>query len=273
MSDVENIDYIKQAGIRYSQGEYQEVCDGLTVEEPLQININGKAFTVTMRTPGADDALVKGLLFTEGVVDFSKHPFKAQIDFHQSPRFPKAYNLDIPEIYLCPDFSFDRSLLSSSSCGLCGKSELKEFDQNMEKISNTQALKAELLNTFPSLMKARQKVFSHSGGSHSASLFSYDGDFLVSHEDIGRHNAVDKVIGEMITADYRSKVAYMMVSGRISFEIVNKAYMAGIPCITAVSAPSSLAVRYGEMSGVSIVGFCRETRATVYSCKSYFGLS
>jgi FdhD protein len=252
------------AGVRYRAEGVEPVEDRLLREVPLQINLNGRPFSVTMRTPGADDALVRGLLFTEGIVSRDATGWQTTQRTNESGLATVA-EVTIPEIYVCERFYDRRSLVSSSSCGLCGLKEWGDPDPDAAPLQARGALTPALVETALRGMRARQQAFEATGGCHAAGAFDAAGSVLAVAEDIGRHNAVDKVVGMMLADGRLGEASLLTVSGRISFEIVSKAYRAGIPAIAAVSAPSTLAVEMGRRLGIAILGFCRDGRATVYS--------
>ncbi|MGB5647225.1 MAG: formate dehydrogenase accessory sulfurtransferase FdhD [Muriicola sp.] len=241
------------------------VVDALTVEEALQININGKPFTMSMRTPGADNDLIRGLLHSEAIITSTQ--------FHPTPILQKeneegivtVVDLEIPEAYLGIGYSNSRSLLSVSSCGICGKTELGEKAFEGKAIEASSQFSAESFTEMFAQMNRGQFDFKQSGGTHAAALFDANGSLLVVKEDIGRHNAVDKAIGWLLLRGRMDEAKAMTVSGRISYEITIKAFKAGIPFLAAVSAPSSLAVDYAKEFGITLLGFCREGRATCYA--------
>ncbi len=261
----------KVAGVKAEDDGLTPVEDFLAVEEALQIKLNGQPFTIIMRTPGADDYLVRGLLFTEGVVNSETYHFECETELDPQKQIPIAINVQVPEIYLCRDAIPERSLPSTSSCGICGKVDLTGVFLDGPALTPREPLDLELLTALPDKMQPHQQIFHCSGGTHAAAAFSYGGELLAVFEDIGRHNAVDKVVGSLLAARGAGP-AYMLVSGRISYEIVAKTYRAGIPCVAGVSAPSSLAVEMGKNLGLSVVGFCREGRATIYSQPQHFDL-
>jgi FdhD protein len=252
-------------GVRYDGGDAEGVRDWLSVEEPLQININGKPFTITMRTPGDDPFLVKGLLFTEGVVmpDGLGYEFES----HEDPKNPgnTIAAIQVPPMFVCDQLLEKRSLLSNASCGICGKRELDDIRLDGEALQPERTLDTSLLPDMADRMRADQSSFNQTGGCHAAAIFTNEGDLLALFEDVGRHNAVDKSIGYLLEKKQIAVADLLFVSGRISFEIVSKAFRAGIPYLAAVSAPSSLAVQMAEQCGMSVLGFCRGKRATVYS--------
>lgn len=231
------------------------VVDALTVEEALQININGKPFTLSMRTPGADNDLIRGLLHSEAIISSTR--------FHPTPILQRkneesivtVVDLEIPEAYLGSGYSNSRSLLSVSSCGICGKTELGEQDFMGKTIEAPMQFPAESFTEMFAQMNRGQHDFKQSGGTHAAALFDAKGSLLVVKEDIGRHNAVDKAIGWLLLRDRLDEAKAMTVSGRISYEITIKAFKAGIPFLAAVSAPSSLSVDYAKEFGITLLGF------------------
>jgi FdhD protein len=245
--------------------------DTLVVEEPLEIRVGGRALAVTMRTPGHDMDLAAGFLVSEGVI--------ARRDDLPAIRYcagavdgdVNTYNVldcvlgaHVPP----PDPSLERSFYTTSSCGLCGKASIdavrtrSSYDPGGDDL----VLDPAVLAALPDRLREAQQVFDATGGLHAAGLFTPAGELLVLREDVGRHNAVDKVVGWALRED-RLPLAgtVLMVSGRASFELVQKAWMAGIPAMAAVSAPSSLAVDLANESGMTLVGFLRGDRMNVYA--------
>jgi FdhD protein len=249
-------------GKKFTNQQIGAVDDNLTVEQALQISINGKPFTITMRTPGNDLELIRGLLYSEDIYRDDKN-----LDIILSENEEKV--ITEAEINIAPEllrsgYSNSRSFLSVASCGICGKTELDHIDPSCT-IEYSKKLKIEQLYHMFDLMKKEQPTFQLSGGSHAASAFTIDGDLLCTMEDIGRHNAVDKVIGYLVDNKLLKDAKCITVSGRISYEIVAKAFAAKIPILAAVSAPSSLAVDFSKELGITLLGFCREKKATCYS--------
>lgn len=246
-------------GQKFDGELFEEVEDFLTVESPLQISVNGEPFTVTMRTPGNDTELALGLLFTEDI-----------IESHSIPSITISQN-DLTGITTASCSveknlrSNTRSLVSASSCGLCGKTELDELMPRNVSITPSAALEISLLSVMFTQMQAQQRDFKKSGGCHAAASFDLTGKMLNCYEDIGRHNAVDKVIGDLILTKRIRQAECLLVSGRVSYEIVTKAAKASIPYLVAVSAPSSLSVEMADKLGMTLIAFCRENRATVYT--------
>ncbi|HNP49620.1 MAG TPA: formate dehydrogenase accessory sulfurtransferase FdhD [Bacteroidia bacterium] len=251
-------------GHKFLSGNDFPVEDILTVEESLKITINGKPFTVTMRTPGMEDELVRGLLFTENIYrDLTTLPLLT-IRERSDAGYITWIDVQIPNGKLGDGINNSRSIMSVSSCGICGKSE---FDKGPETagIYCKETLDAKLIPELFDKMNAGQDTFRQSGGSHASAAFTMDGELLSVAEDIGRHNAADKVIGSLILKGQLNRAKCLLVSGRVSYEIVSKCYVAGIPVLASVSAPSSMAVEMSEKFGVTLLAFCRDNKFTVYS--------
>ena len=251
-------------------GTRGERPDTLATEEPMEIRAAGpgqelQPVAVTMRTPGGDFELAVGFLFTEGLI--------APDDVHRVaycdalPGEDQRYNV----ISVMLDRPFDaervrRNFYATSSCGICWKAALDDVEVRCTPVGPGPTVSADILATLPELLRARQRLFEQTGGLHAAGLFTSEGELLSVREDVGRHNAVDKVIGEHVLAgNVPLSDRILQVSGRASFEIVQKAAVAGIPIVSAVSAPSSLAVEAGERFGMTIVGFVRDGRCNVYA--------
>ena len=238
----------------------------LVVEEPLEIRVNGTPLTVTMRTPGSDIELAQGFLLTEGIV--------ARRDDIVSVRYCRAqhsYNvLDVtlrPDVP-APDVDPTRNFYTTSSCGVCGKASLDAVRLISKHCpgDDPSTVTAQTLSALPRKLREQQKVFAATGGLHGAALFSTDGCTLAVREDIGRHNAVDKVVGWALEKQrIPLSGTVLLVSGRASFELTQKAVMAGIPLLAAVSAPSSLAVDLAGQSGLTLVAFLRGESMNIYS--------
>jgi len=242
-----------------------KMVDALTIEEALQININDTAFTVSMRTPGEDASFVRGLLHSEDIIkDLSFNP-DIVLKKENEEGIVTVVNVTIPKEKLGEGISNSRSLLSVSSCGICGKTELGDLSFIGKIIDETQKIDIGLLHGLFEKMNSLQHNFKQSGGTHAAAAFSIEGNLLFAMEDIGRHNAVDKVVGKLITTNKLDQAKIMTVSGRISYEIVIKCFKAKIPFLAAVSAPSSLSVDYAKELGITLFAFCRDKRATCYS--------
>ncbi|MEL6809909.1 MAG: formate dehydrogenase accessory sulfurtransferase FdhD [Bacteroidota bacterium] len=252
-------------GKKYRQGEVHKTVDSLTVEEALQININNKPFTVSMRTPGDDMSLVRGLLHSEGIIkDVSFIP-DIILKNENEDGIVSIVDLNIPEDQLDEGYTNSRSLLSVSSCGICGRTELGDLSFMGKTIDDTEKLDLGAIHGLFEKMNTKQFDFNQSGGTHAAAAFTLEGEMLCTMEDIGRHNAVDKVIGKLILMNALDQAKIMTVSGRVSYEIIIKCFKAKMPFLAAVSAPSSLAVDYAKELGITLFGFCREHRATCYA--------
>lgn len=253
--------------IRFDAGESTRAEDVVTVEAPLQIRVNGVAFTTTMRTPGDDRPLARGLLFTEGIVtDRAIQPEYGEI-LDPETNLISCLEVGVPEELVEKEVEGRRTTLSSSSCGMCGTrdpADIEIFGPPLS-ISTDRTFNVGLIPTMLDALRAGQSTFDLSGGSHAAGLFTIEGELLAMFEDIGRHNAVDKAIGRLLDSGGLDAAQCLMVSGRVSYEIVYKAYRAEIPILAAVSAPSSMAVETAQRLGMTVIGFCRDRRATVYS--------
>ena len=247
----------------------------LAVEEPLEIRVNGAPITVTMRTPGNDVELAQGFLLTEGMVgsreDIVSVRYCRGATEDSSGYSQNTYNvLDVtlaPGVP-APEVDPTRNFYTTSSCGVCGKASLDavRLSSKHSPGDDPSVVSAETLSELPGKLRDAQKVFAATGGLHGAALFTTDGDALVVREDIGRHNAVDKVVGWALE---QGRIplpgTVLLVSGRASFELTQKAVMAGIPVLAAVSAPSSLAVDLAAQSGLTLVAFLRGESMNVYS--------
>jgi len=249
-------------GKKYCGDHSFKVDDNLTIEQALQISINNKSFTITMRTPGNDEELIRGLLYSEDIYK-GKDNFKISFTENQERGITEA-NLILPENLLGDGYSNSRNILSVSSCGICGKTELEHID-NRNKLEENNTLNILHLYKMFDAMKKEQPTFHQSGGSHAAAAFTNCSELLAIMEDIGGHNAVDKVIGKLINSNQLNEAKCLIVSGRISYEIVSKAFAAKIPILGAVSAPSTLAVDFAKELGITLLGFCRDNKATCYA--------
>jgi len=246
--------------------------DTLAVEEPLEIRLGGEALTITMRTPGHDVDLVHGFLLSEGMIGGREDV--AAVRYCDGVDETGANTYNVLDVALAPGVTIGegvgrRSFATTSACGVCGKESLDQV-RTRTRFPLTDAdspmVAAGTLTTMPDALRRKQQVFASTGGLHAAALFTPDGELLAVREDVGRHNAVDKVLGWALTED-RLPLSdnVLMVSGRASFELVQKAVMAGVPMLAAVSAPSSLAVDLAAESGLTLVGFLRGETMNVYT--------
>lgn len=257
--------------LRIRDGVPSQRPDTLAVEEPMEIRVAGRPLTVTMRTPGHDFDLAVGFLVSEGVVHAAEDVVGIRYCAGATADGANTYNVvDValaPGVAL-PDASLERNFYTTSSCGLCGKASLDAVRTTTTWPLGEDSLRIDLetLTTLPDRLREAQRVFDSTGGLHAAGLFTADGRLTCLREDVGRHNAVDKVIGDALRADRLPlRDSVLMVSGRASFELVQKAVMAGIPALAAVSAPSSLAVDLAADSGLTLIGFLRGTSMNIYS--------
>lgn len=248
-----------------------ERFDTLVAEEPLEIRVGGTPIAVTMRTPGDDFDLVAGFAFTEGLVTAAQQLTEMRYCAGADADGRNSYNVidvgltdDAPAV----EASVSRNFYTTSSCGVCGKASIdavrvrSSFDLHSDDVAVT----PRTLVALPEKLIEAQKVFARTGGLHGAALFSSDGGLLAAREDVGRHNAVDKVVGWAVRENRLPLSAtVLMVSGRVSFELVQKAYVAGIPVLCAVSAPSTLAADFAESVGMTLVGFLRGDSMNVYT--------
>ncbi|NNF33451.1 MAG: formate dehydrogenase accessory sulfurtransferase FdhD [Saprospiraceae bacterium] len=261
-----NISHFKKVyqGLKSHHGEVSKVEDHIVVEEALQINLNGKPFTVTMRTPGSDRYLIRGLLFTEGIYTGQDALKMKAIEFTEEG-YPAIVNVSIPPSEIGGAYYQTRSMLSVSSCGICGKRELTDLLQGGDPLNDELKMELSIISKMFTKMKKLQVAFHCTGGSHAAAVFTESGELIAIQEDIGRHNAVDKVIGHLINEGQLDKVKCILVSGRISYEIVSKTYKAGISFLAAVSSPSSLSIESARGMGITLMAFCRGEAITCYT--------
>ncbi|AZP21429.1 formate dehydrogenase accessory sulfurtransferase FdhD [Streptomyces aquilus] len=258
--------------IRIRDGAVSTRPDTLVAEEPLEIRLNGKPLAITMRTPGDDFALAAGFLVSEGVLaeqgDLQNIVYCAGATVDGSNTYNVVDVRTTPGVKI-PDITLERNVYTTSSCGLCGKASLDAVRTTARwPISDTPPVRVdpELLASLPDRLRAAQRVFDRTGGLHAAALFGGDGELLDIREDVGRHNAVDKLVGRALQSGALPlSQAILLVSGRASFELAQKAVMAGIPVLAAVSAPSSLAVDLAAETGLTLVGFLRGRSMNVYA--------
>jgi len=248
-----------------ANGKFQQQADKVAREEPLEIRVRGRSIAVTMRTPGQDRELAAGFLLTEGII----HKRSDLIEMGPCQQGNSAAN--ILNAFLAPRIEVDfarltRHVFASSSCGLCGKASIDAVHQNFPAIESELKVTSRTLLQLPGRMRAAQRTFEETGGLHAAAIFSAEGNLVALQEDIGRHNAVDKVIGDGLLKDVLPFSAHiLLVSGRASFEIMQKALAARVPVICAISAPSNLAVDFAKESGQTLVGFLRERTMNIYA--------
>lgn len=239
--------------------------DTLAVEEPLEIRVRGRSVAVTMRTPGHDRELAAGFLLTERIIRERKNLVDI-VTCHASLEPQNTLDVFLRSGVEVDFARLTRHVFATSSCGLCGKASIESVKQHFPPVTSPVTMTTTKLLQLPASMKCAQKVFSLTGGLHAAAIFDADGKLIVMREDVGRHNAVDKVLGY---AFLKNKLPLdrhvLLVSGRASFEILQKSLAAGIPIVCAVSAPSSLAVEFARDSGQTLVGFLRDETMNIYA--------
>ena len=252
--------------VRWDDGHWQEQADEVAEEEPLEIRVRGRAVSVAMRTPGDDVELAAGFLLTEGII--RRREDVLNIEPCDRNEFGNVVNVLLaPEVPV--DFArLTRHVFAASSCGLCGKATIESIHTRFPPIARLDQpiISASMLAATPETMRRTQAAFDRSGGMHAAAIFDDSGKMLILREDVGRHNAVDKVLGyALMNGLFPLDKHVLLVSGRSSFEIMQKALAGGIALVAAVSAPSSLAVSFAAESRQTLVGFLRGSRMNIYA--------
>jgi FdhD protein len=259
--------------VRWQGDSAQEREDYLTVEEPFEVRLGHQSLAVIMRTPGNDAELALGFLLSESVIKQADDVLAIENDVDDDGLpLENVMNVTlrhqtVQDSVTAKPTAFDRHFAVSASCGLCGKNSIADLILTVPPIEpDNVRISAATIYELPSKLRNAQAVFRHTGGLHAAGLFDHNGELLLLREDVGRHNAVDKIIGHGLinqTFPYRQHI--LQVSGRTSYEIIQKALMARIPCIAAISAPSSLAVDLADKSGITLIGFLRDHSMNVYT--------
>lgn len=248
--------------VRVAAGAMGEASDTVAIEAPLEVRLDGQPFSVTMRTPGADRELAAGFLFTEGILT-GRADVAGLTD-----------GIDVVDVALTPERAAvvatqrdaRRQVTTTSSCGMCGRPDLASTRLTAHVLVPAEPVSADVVLSLPARLAACQPTFAQTGGLHAAALCDRNGQVIDSAEDVGRHNAVDKIVGRRLLAGrLPAGDAILFVSGRTSFEIVQKAWLAGIPVVAAVSAPSSLAIELAGEAGITLIGFVRGDRFNVYT--------
>jgi FdhD protein len=248
-------------------GSAERRRDDVVREEPLEIRVQGESLAVVMRTPGRDKELTAGFLLSEGVIRGPKD-IALMTRCEEGPRGSEE---NVLNVLLAKGVAFDpqrllRHVITSSGCGICGRSSLEALRSLVPPVQSKLRVSRKLLWSLPGLLKASQKSFKKTGGLHASALFDPQGEMLVLREDVGRHNALDKVIGfGLLKGLLPMDESILLLSGRVSFELMQKALSAGIPLVAAIGAPSSLAVDLAKKNGQTLVGFLREGQMNVYS--------
>ncbi len=261
--------------LKWSNDQLTAKPDVLAVEEPLEIRLNyvfeskriERPLSVTMRTPGNDLELALGFLFSEGIInsfhDISSIRHCENVKEEEQDNVVKVTLID--SFRIDPE-TFTRNFYTTSSCGVCGKSSIDAITVDCPLQHSKIKIPSSLVAQFPNLLRATQTVFEHTGGIHASALFDLEGNILTMREDVGRHNALDKVVGAELFKDQVPLSEHiLLVSGRASFELIQKAARAGIPIVLAVGAPSSLAVELAEKQGITLLGFLKSKSFNVYS--------
>ena len=250
---------------RIARGAVSQAADFVAREEPLEIRVEGRSIAVVMRTPGHDEELAAGFLLTEGVIRTAADIFEISL----CPATSEGGN--VADVLLTSGVSVNwdsltRHVFASSSCGVCGKATLDSVLMNFPKVTSSLKVSATMLQSLPDQLRAAQETFEQTGGLQASAIFDREGKLLVLREDVGRHNALDKTLGHALHAGLLPLENHsLMLSGRVSFELMQKALAGGIPVVAAISAPSSLAVDFAQGSGQTLIGFLRGETMNVYA--------
>ncbi len=274
MTSVQNVE-VEKVGRESSK----TTPDLIVTEEPLEIRLgygseearDQMTLAVTMRTPSHDEELCLGFLFSEGVIDSMKEVLSVKYcdDLGTVENHENVMRVELsPSVSLDPD-QFNRNFYTTSSCGVCGKAAIEAINVSCTPLpKDSIQIEQSLIFDLPQKLREAQEVFRHTGGLHASAIFDLEGNLKAHREDVGRHNALDKLIGHFLVAGYEQlKNSILLLSGRISFELVQKAVRAGIPVIAAVGAPSSLAVELAKDFGVTLIGFLGEKKFNIYNAK------
>jgi FdhD protein len=243
--------------------------DRTAAEEPLDVRLHGRSFAIIMRTPGHDRALAAGFLLSERVIRSADD--LGAVEHCRHPDQSRAHH--VVDVYLRGDAASRvpamleqrRNLVANSSCGVCGRATIDELASDITPIVTETTVPVGVIRQLPDRLRATQESFGETGGLHGIALFTAGGDLVTSAEDVGRHNAVDKVFGSLLLDDLPIPAGVLVVSGRVSFEIVQKAWLAGVPIIVAVSAPTSLAIDLATQAGITLLGFVRGPSLNIYT--------
>ena len=269
-SKSKNRNLIEVETLKINGAESKKVIDFLSVEEPLEIHVAGcadgeefsRTISVTLRTPGADEELALGFLFSEGIISGLSD---VQNVWTRDCNF---FCVTLADEVRLKEEAIERHSFMNSSCGVCGKKSIEAVMQRrmFHAVESSASVQAEMISTLPGKLQTRQSDFESTGGIHACALFDFDGNLIAVREDIGRHNAVDKLIGSRLMQDKLPLAeCILLLSGRASFELIQKAACAGIPFVAAVGAPSSLAVELAKDCEMTLLGFVRDDRFNVYS--------
>jgi FdhD protein len=250
--------------VKLDEEQQKHIEDEVVVEEPLEVRVNGESISVIMRTPGDDFDLTLGLLWTEGVIHSSDEI--GTMAYCPDEKYPELKNVvNVGLVDANRKLKSARWSWANSSCGLCGKATLDAIHQACKPITSTATARYDVLCSLPLRLREAQSNFDRTGGIHAVALFDLQGNLWLLREDIGRHNAVDKALGAALAARLPLNEAIMMVSGRLGFEIAQKAVVAGIPIVASISAPSSLAIELAHDFEMTAIGFLRGRSMNVYT--------
>ena len=252
---------------RLENGESEVVDDFVATEEPLEIRVEGKSIAITMRTPGHDKELAAGFLLGEGIIKEASDVFEmAQCPALEGESYGNGMDVLLTKGVTVDFEQLTRHVFSTSSCGICGKASIDAVFQDFTKLECDWKVRESLLKSLPGKLKEAQPTFAQTGGLHASALFNREGELLVVREDVGRHNALDKVLGHALLNGLLPLSEHiLLLSGRISFELMQKALAGGISMVAAISAPSSLAVDFARRGGLTVAGFLRGQRMNLYS--------
>jgi FdhD protein len=267
-ADLSNAEPAVQTSVRKistQSGGGDVGLDWIASEAPLEVRIDGKPVTVLMRTPGHDEELVRGFLYNEGVVS-SASDLVSVGPVHDSPEDVGGSVINVNLASPHQDRTLDRAFYSNASCGVCGKKTIESLEVRGRIAASRLRVRSSVLSVLPDKLRESQSTFARTGGVHASGLFTPEGELVLLREDVGRHNALDKIIGWALSENKLPLSEYvLLVSGRVSYEIVQKAVVAGIPFIAAVGAPSSLAVDLASRFHLTLVGFLKPDRMNVYT--------
>lgn len=253
--------------LKWKDGEATSFEDSVSIEEPIEVKVNGVSIAVIMRTPGSDFELAAGFIVTEGIIDSIKQIGTiSYCDQAQEPNLKNVVDICLSKGIQIDQEKFKRNFYASSSCGICGKASIEAIAKNIDKLDQSLAVDGNVLCGLPDTMRLQQAIFSHTGSLHAAALFNHRGTLIRLREDVGRHNAVDKLVGSYaIEGRNVPQKSIMLVSGRTSFEIIQKAASVGVELVAAVSGPSSLAVDLAKSLNMGLIGFLRPPTFNIYA--------
>ena len=265
MTDSSKIFTIK----KNSSGSVTSIDDFVAIEEPLEIRVEEKNVAIVMRTPGHDRELAAGFLLSEGIIKSRNDVFEISECQSLTPNGSEKGNFVSALLSKEVEFDFgnlSRHVFTSSSCGVCGKATIESVMIDFPKIQKPNQISSSEIASYPDKLSAAQTTFKKTGGLHASALFNPNGEIVVIREDVGRHNALDKVIGYALLENLLPLTDHaLLLSGRISFELMQKSLAAGIPTVAGISAPSSLAVEFAKESGQTLIGFLRDSTMNIYS--------